>query len=434
MLDVSQDRRTTVAWSAAEQRKTLASAPGAIYWRRLLAELEPDEQVLLLDNLVDGMSTVYVAVSSRRVLMWATSRESAHVWQREHVQVVEHDTRGGLLRLSDGSGRRPVRVAGSSEQRRLLLRALKLAADASPLVPAALDLRSHRTTRWAYEQSPRPPAPTGPPADAIIEWLRRRTALAIVEVGHLTSRSGVEGAVAVLTAHELLLYMLQGRGAFLTLGLADLEVGRSDRGLWLSYDKAAGITSTTAGSSGSTLVAPAPVLYHLEKPLRDAVALVAQERERRATDKLARARADVDGGIPVPELPRTGIFRRRVRPVPIGSWREAEAVACSWLREMGYRDATVTPAGADAGVDIRGRKVVGQVKWQGTPTGRPTVQQLAGAAAHERKTGAFFSRAGYTRDAVGWAEKHGLALFSIDDTGAVRASTTPAKRLLAQVR
>jgi hypothetical protein len=85
-------------------------------------------------------------------------------------------------------------------------------------------------------------------------------------------------------------------------------------------------------------------------------------------------------------------------------------------------------------VDIRGRKVVGQVKWQSAPTGRPTVQQLAGAAAHERKTGVFFSRAGYTRDAVGWAEQHGLALFSIDDAGAVRASTTPAKRLLAQVR
>jgi hypothetical protein len=32
-----------------------------------------------------------------------------------------------------------------------------------------------------------------------------------------------------------------------------------------------------------------------------------------------------------------------------------------------------------------------------------------------------------------WAERHGLALFSIDDGGAVRASTTPAKRMLGRV-
>ncbi|WP_164701517.1 hypothetical protein [Modestobacter sp. KNN46-3] len=35
-------------------------------------------------------------------------------------------------------------------------------------------------------------------------------------------------------------------------------------------------------------------------------------------------------------------------------------VTCPWLRDMGHRDATVTPAGTDAGVDIRRRKVVGQ--------------------------------------------------------------------------
>jgi hypothetical protein len=160
---------------------------------------------------------------------------------------------------------------------------------------------------------------------------------------------------------------------------------------------------------------------------------VERDRQMRAAGKLERQRADADGVTAVPQLRRTGIFRRRVEAMPIHSWREAEAVACSWLREMGHRDAALTRTGTDAGVDIRGKKVVAQVKWQGAPTGRPTVQQLAGAAAHERKSGAFFSRAGYTREAVVWAERHGLALFSIDDVGGVRASTTSAKRMLGRV-
>ncbi|KGH44965.1 hypothetical protein IN07_20400 [Modestobacter caceresii] len=168
--------------------------------------------------------------------------------------------------------------------------------------------------------------------------------------------------VAVLAARELWIHATERRGMTLTFGLADLEVGRSGGELWLSYDKAAGLAASRSRDSGFIRVAPEPVLDHLEEALKDASAVVAQERERRAGDKLARGRADADGGTSVPELPRTGFFRRRVRPVPIGSWREAEVVTCPWLRDMGHRDATVTPAGTDAGVDIRRRKVVGQVR------------------------------------------------------------------------
>ncbi len=265
MLDLSQDKRTAVAWSAAQGRGNLRSAPGAIYWRRLLAELESDEQVLLLDNLVDGMRTVFLAVSSRRVLIWATDRQSAHTWRREHVQIVEHDTRTGLLKLSDGSGRRPVRLAGTTEQRRTLLRALKLPADAAPLMPATLDLRSHPTTSWAYERSPRPPAETGPHADAITDWLRRRTALAIVQAGMLVPGRGVEKVVAVLAARELWIHAAEGRGLTLTFGLADLEAGRSSGELWLSYDKAAGLAPSRSRNSGFALGAPEPVLDHSKR-------------------------------------------------------------------------------------------------------------------------------------------------------------------------
>ncbi|MCX5255039.1 hypothetical protein OOK27_12850 [Streptomyces canus] len=75
---------------------------------------------------------------------------------------------------------------------------------------------------------------------------------------------------------------------------------------------------------------------------------------------------------------------RRTAPVPssrpperfIREARDAELIAAEWMRYPGFADAVATPVGADV---VSGRAVA-QAKLEVKPTGRPTVQQLHGAA------------------------------------------------------
>jgi len=143
----------------------------------------------------------------------------------------------------------------------------------------------------------------------------------------------------------------------------------------------------------------------------------------------ARRVTSADGTPSIPVVRRTGFLGRK-RAAPIGTWQQAEAAACAWLRDMGFRDAKVTPTGKDAGVDVIARKVVAQVKWEAAPVGRPKLQQLHGAATQARKKGAFFSRAGYTADARSWAETAGIAAFVLLDDGSLAPATTVAKRMM----
>ncbi|MFC8263298.1 hypothetical protein ACFUNF_38255 [Streptomyces sp. NPDC057291] len=67
---------------------------------------------------------------------------------------------------------------------------------------------------------------------------------------------------------------------------------------------------------------------------------------------------------------------------------------------------------------------------EGSPTTRPTVQQLHGVATAKEKEALFFSPAGYTPPAFAWASQHGIALFQYDRQGTPQAINTPALRLL----
>jgi hypothetical protein len=110
--------------------------------------------------------------------------------------------------------------------------------------------------------------------------------------------------------------------------------------------------------------------------------------------------------------------------------RDAELVAVDWMRYLGFTDAVVTPIGADEGIDVLAEGAVAQVKMEGSPTSRPTVQQLHGVAGAQNKRAVFFSLAGYTRPAFDWASEHGIALFQYDLQGTPTPVNPPAQQLM----
>lgn len=108
-----------------------------------------------------------------------------------------------------------------------------------------------------------------------------------------------------------------------------------------------------------------------------------------------------------------------MRNTPIADWRDAEKIAVAWMTALGFNTARATPGGADAGVDVRAPQVaIAQVKYRQSIIGRPEIQLLVGSRHPQllEKT-LFFSRSGYHRTALQWAELWNVALFRFDDFG-----------------
>lgn len=128
---------------------------------------------------------------------------------------------------------------------------------------------------------------------------------------------------------------------------------------------------------------------------------------------------DGAGWSPPPPAPTAAGSVSHGRPSPrlIRSPQDAENAAAEWLRWFGFTDATVTKAGADGGVDVRGRSLVAQVKAHMVPISRPDLQRLYGIAQVERATAIFFSLMHYTHEALEWADQVGMALFRFDHAG-----------------
>jgi hypothetical protein len=147
------------------------------------------------------------------------------------------------------------------------------------------------------------------------------------------------------------------------------------------------------------------------------------DNPRLRTALAARAEA---AARPAPAAPLAG----RPEPRLIRSAREAELVAVDWMRYLGFTDAVATPVGADEGIDVISERGLAQVKMEGRPTSRPTVQQLHGVATAKEKEALFFSLTGYTSPASTWASQHGIALFQYDHQGTPRAINPPALRLM----
>lgn len=115
-------------------------------------------------------------------------------------------------------------------------------------------------------------------------------------------------------------------------------------------------------------------------------------------------------------------------PAPrlIRSPSDAEEAAAEWVRWLGFTDAEVTGRGADGGVDVRGRAIVGQVKAHMVPVSRPDLQRLYGIAQAEKRLALFFSLMSYTEQAVAWADEVGMALFRFNHAGEVEPVNSAA--------
>lgn len=103
-------------------------------------------------------------------------------------------------------------------------------------------------------------------------------------------------------------------------------------------------------------------------------------------------------------------------PPTTGSWQAAEVEARDWMRTHGWPEAERTRSGADGGVDVRAvgsPPAVAQVKLWRAAVGIGDVQRLFACAVEEGARPLFFSGGGYTRAAAEWADKNGVARFSL---------------------
>jgi hypothetical protein len=114
----------------------------------------------------------------------------------------------------------------------------------------------------------------------------------------------------------------------------------------------------------------------------------------------------------------------------ISSWQQAEHNAARWMRHWGYTDATARPGGPDAGIDVRARGALGQVKYQAAQVGRPELQRFVGA----RPKGStaqlmFFTGSDYTPTARTYAQEWDIALFRYDLNGTMTPVNDTARRI-----
>lgn len=129
------------------------------------------------------------------------------------------------------------------------------------------------------------------------------------------------------------------------------------------------------------------------------------------------------------ELEDTTEVMERPSPRLIRSPEDAEVAAAEWTRWLGFPDAHVTGRGADGGVDIRGKSVVGQVKAHMGRISRPDLQRLYGVAQAEKRLPLFFSLMSYTEQSIRWADSVGMALFRFNHAGEVEPVNKSARTM-----
>jgi hypothetical protein len=113
----------------------------------------------------------------------------------------------------------------------------------------------------------------------------------------------------------------------------------------------------------------------------------------------------------------------------VGSWQEAEALAAWHMKQLGFDDAKLTPAGPDGGLDVLAQAAVAQVKhYTDSPIGAPAVQQLRGAGISVDWV-MFYALSGYTRAALDFADSANVALFTYAVDGTVNPVSAAAKHL-----
>lgn len=191
--------------------------------------------------------------------------------------------------------------------------------------------------------------------------------------------------------------------------LTDRGAAVSDKGISYRFDpQPEDVSDAAEGSWGHLRVGELVFRFFQYSRLR--VALAAREEAAAAAPPAASVHRPV---------------QRLIRDA-----RDAELVAVDWMRYLGFTDAAATPVGADEGIDVLAERAVAQVKKEGSPTTRPTVQQLHGVATAKQRAALFFSMAGYTPPAIAWASQQGIALFQYDLQGTPQPVNPPALSLL----
>lgn len=96
--------------------------------------------------------------------------------------------------------------------------------------------------------------------------------------------------------------------------------------------------------------------------------------------------------------------------------KEAETYVSQMLNFYGLAGAKITRYSRDGGVDVESDNGVFQVKHQTAPVGVGVVREIFGVASSVGKRAGVFAKTGFTKEAIEFAERNGIALFSYTPT------------------
>ncbi len=133
---------------------------------------------------------------------------------------------------------------------------------------------------------------------------------------------------------------------------------------------------------------------------------------------------------PRPTAAPRPLRRPPFQPVTIRTGQDAVSAAAQYLTWLGFTHVVVTDDRSVAGADLRGDGLLARVdaSTQGTPL--RDVETLWLNCLNEDATGAFFSLAGYTREARARADQVTVPLFVMDLTGTPQPVNDAANRLI----
>lgn len=93
---------------------------------------------------------------------------------------------------------------------------------------------------------------------------------------------------------------------------------------------------------------------------------------------------------------------------------EAEKFTAMYLKFFGFSKVSTTRITKDGGIDVMSETLAVQVKHQANPVGVKVVREIYGVAKSTGRHAAVFTRNGYTKDAVEFAQSNDIALFAYE--------------------
>lgn len=123
---------------------------------------------------------------------------------------------------------------------------------------------------------------------------------------------------------------------------------------------------------------------------------------------------------------------KRPQPISECTHQQAEHLAAQWMRYLGETDAKVSQATRDGGIDVESSNFVVEVKHHAIAIGPVPVRALAGVAGAKKKIGAVFSRSGYSKEAIRFAQEANVLAFRYDPEAGTLKGITPLSAYAVQ--